>query len=129
MKKDEIAYSIKKFKDALETLSHGVAQATDELDKDGVIQRFEFTFELLWKCVKVMLEDQGIQAKTPKECLKAAFRVGLIENEEAFLDMLEDRNRTSHIYSRDQSEKIFQRIREAHLAGMKLLLLAIETRG
>ena len=45
--KDVLEYSLKKLKDAYQRLEEGVKQAKDELDKDGVIQRFEFTFELI----------------------------------------------------------------------------------
>lgn len=51
--KDVLEYSLKKLKDAYQRLEEGVKQAKDELDKDGVIQRFEFTFELLWKALKL----------------------------------------------------------------------------
>ncbi|PIU64922.1 MAG: hypothetical protein COS84_07635 [Armatimonadetes bacterium CG07_land_8_20_14_0_80_40_9] len=56
------------------------------------------------------------------KCLKSAFRIGLIENEEVFLDMLEDRNKTSHIYDKVESEKIFQRIKNTHLLHLEKIL-------
>lgn len=120
--KEEIEYALNKFNDAVCRLREGVLQAKDELDKDGVIQRFEFTFELLWKALKIFLEDEGIECRTPKECLKSAYRVGIIEDEEIFLDMLEDRNKTSHIYSKEESEEIFQRIKEKYLSEMEKIL-------
>lgn len=120
--KEEIKYSINKFKNAVNRLKEGVAQVKDELDEDGVIQRFEFTFELLWKTLKIYLEDEGVQCKTPKECLKEAFRIDLMEDGEIFLDMLEDRNRTLHIYNKKESEKIFQRIKNDYLAHIEKIL-------
>lgn len=125
--KKEVDYALKKFKNALERLREGAESAKTGLDRDGVIQRFEFTFELLWKGVKVCLEDKGIEAKTPKDCLKAAFRVGWIENEQIYLDMLEDRNKTSHLYDEPESEKIFQRIKTSYLGLMETLLRRLET--
>ena len=109
--KNEIQYSLAKFNEAVETLSKGVDLAKDELGEDGVIQRFEFTFELLWKTLKIFLEDKGIICRSPKDCLKNAFKYGLFSDEEVFLKMLEDRNRTSHIYSHEESRKIFNRIK------------------
>ena len=115
---EEISLSIEKFSEALERLNEGISSAKDDLDKDGVIQRFEFTIELLWKALKIYLEHEGIICKTPKECLKSAFKIGLIEDEETFLNMLEDRNKTSHIYSKEDSEEIFERIKEIYLTAL-----------
>jgi len=115
----KIEYSLKKFQDALGKLVNGIEEANDELEKDGVIQRFEFTFEMLWKTLKIYLEYEGILCKTPRSCLKEAFRIDLINNEHVFLDMLEDRNLTAHIYDKETSEKIFFRIKANYLPCMK----------
>lgn len=120
--KEEVRYVLSKFNDAFSRLKEGALQAKDDLGKDGVIQRFEFTFELLWKSLKVFLEYEGIECRTPRECLKSAFRIGIIEDEEAFLDMLEDRNKTSHIYDKEESEKIFQRIRNDYIPRIEKIL-------
>jgi len=50
--KNELKYSFEKLKEALRRLNEGLKKAKDQLDRDGVIQRFEFTFELLWKTLK-----------------------------------------------------------------------------
>ncbi|MGA9292196.1 MAG: HI0074 family nucleotidyltransferase substrate-binding subunit, partial [Ignavibacteriaceae bacterium] len=97
-------------------------KAKDQLDQDGVIQRFEFTFELLWKTLKLFMADQGVITRSPKEALKEAFRFGLIKDESIFLDMLEDRNQASHIYSEDLSNKIFERIKNKYSKAFKVLL-------
>ena len=107
-----LEYSLNKLKNATQKLKEGIEQAKDELDKDGVIQRFEFTFELLWKALKIYLEYQGILVKTPRDSFVEAFRIDLISDEKIFLDMLEDRNNTSHIYDKETSEKIFNRIKK-----------------
>lgn len=109
---DVLEYSLNKLKNANQKLKEGIEQAKDELDKDGVIQRFEFTFELLWKALKIYLEYQGIIVKTPRDSFVEAFRIDLISDEKIFLDMLEDRNNTSHIYDKETSEKIFNRIKK-----------------
>ena len=111
---DVLEYSLNKLKNANQKLKEGIEQAKDELDKDGVIQRFEFTFELLWKALKIYLEYQGIIIKTPRDSFVEAFRIDLISDEKIFLDMLEDRNNTSHIYDKKTSEKIFNRIKKKY---------------
>lgn len=123
--KEEISLSLSKFSDALKSLKEGANQAVDELDKDGVIQRFEFTVELLWKMLKIYLENEGIICKTPRECLKSAFKIGLIKDDEDFLDMLADRNRTSHIYNKEDSEEIFNRIKKTYLPALKNIMNAL----
>ncbi len=116
--KDELKYSIEKFNKALSRLNAGIKKAKDQLDNDGVIQRFEFTFELLWKTLRLFLLDEGIITKSPKEALKEAFRFGLIKDEDIFLDMLEDRNQTSHIYSEEISKEIVLRIKKFYLSKL-----------
>ena len=120
--KEVLEYAIEKLEKAFLRLKEGVLSSEDELDKDGVIQRFEFTFELLWKALKIFLEHQGIDTKTPRDSLKEAFRIGLIEDEEMFLDMLEDRNKTSHIYAKEVSEEIFERIKLFYLQAIEKIL-------
>ena len=124
--RDEVSFSIRKLEDAFSRIKEGADSAADELDKDGVIQRFEFTFELLWKTLKLFLDDQGILTKSPKETIQEAFRFELIKNEEIFLYMLEDRNRTSHIYSQADSEKIYDRIKTRYTEKIKNLLTRLK---
>jgi len=114
MKKTEVLLSINKFKKAFETLKEGTIQANSQLEKDGVIQRFEYTFEIFWKTLKMLLSYLGIECYSPRSCIKEAFKQGFIEDDEIFLDMLEDRNRSSHIYEEKTAEEIFERIKEIY---------------
>lgn len=120
--KDVLEYSLKKLIDAHKRLEEGIEQARDELDKDGVIQRFEFTFELLWKALKIYLEHQGIIVKTPRDSFVEAFRIDLFDDEKIFLDMMEDRNSTSHIYDKEISKKIFNRIKKNYSSEITKLI-------
>lgn len=115
-------YALKKLENAFLKLKDGVEVANDELEKDGVIQRFEFTFEILWKTIKLFLKHQGVDVKTPRECLKEAFRIGIIDDEENFLDMLEDRNVTTHLYDKEESEQIFIRIKNNYILSFENVL-------
>ena len=124
--KDALEYSIKKLKKAYRKLSTGIKLTKDELDRDGVIQRFEFTFELLWIALKIYLGNQGIIVKTPRDSFAEAFRINIISDEKIFLDMLEDRNNTSHIYDEETSKKIFNHIRENYELKIKEIVLFLE---
>lgn len=124
---DEVKLALQKLQDAFKKLKEGAEDARDELDKDGVIQRFEFTFELLWKCLKIYLLQEGIDSKTPRDSLKSAFKIGIIENEAAYLDMLEDRNKTSHIYDSVEAEKIFERVKNTYLSEIEKVLTKLKS--
>lgn len=125
--KKEVEYSIKKLETAFLRLVKGIDCVEDDLDKDGVIQRFEFTFELLWKTIKVYLEDKGILCKSPKDCLQQAFKYGLITDEETFLKMLSDINKTSLLYDQSASEEIFNNIKTKYLVGINKVLDEIKS--
>jgi len=115
MTKSEVLLKINNFERALKRLEEAVKKAKDDLDKDGVIQRFEFTIELLWKSFKAILNYLGIECYSPRSCIKEAFKAGIIGDDEIILDMLNDRNISSHVYSETTSEEIFKRIKEAYL--------------
>ena len=69
-----------------------------ELVVEGTIQRFEVAIELTWKTLKRTLEFEGMRPTTPRETLREAFRIGWLKDEDMWLDMLDKRNTTSHVY-------------------------------
>ena len=102
------------FNKAIEQLEKAITRETnDELIQAGCIQYFEFTFELAWKTWKVAIADEGLpDCYSPKSCLKQAFSIGWIENEKTWLDMLESRNRMSHIYNAQSALNIYKQLPE-----------------
>jgi len=106
----ELAYSLFKFQKALKRLAEALAKEDDDLKVDASIQRFEFTFELAWKTMKRALLVEGIYCRTPRECLREGFRLGLIVREDDWLAMLDDRNAMSYIYSEEEAQTIFSRL-------------------
>lgn len=78
---------------------------------DATIQRFEFCLELYWKALTRLLAYEGIEAATPRATFKHAFQQGWRHDEGCWLDMLDDRNKTSHVYSEQAAQEIFTRIR------------------
>lgn len=82
---------------------------------DGVIQRFEFTFELSWKLMKMFLEYTGISGiRSPRGAIREAFYYGLIEDGEQWIDMMVDRNKTSHIYDEQEARLIYDKITQKY---------------
>ena len=71
-----------------------------QLEKQGVIQAFEFCWELAWKLMKDYLQWQGIAGLSgARDAIREAFRQGLIDDGQVWMAMLQDRNRTSHTYN------------------------------
>ena len=103
------------------------ADNKNELYRDGLIQRFEFTFELAWKSIKEYLEEQGVSGDInfPRAVLKIAFSANII-NDEKWLDMLNDRNMASHIYSEEIAEVISERIQSDYVNLLEKLIEKLE---
>lgn len=102
----------------------------DELQIDGIIQRFEFTFELAWKTMKEYLEFMGITYDMvgPRGTLKVAFSEGLIYDGEAWIKMMEARNNISHRYSYDESRKIYLEIKNTYIILLENLCERLKRR-
>ena len=84
--------------------------------RDGTIQRFEFCTELAWKTMREYLLDQGYtNINSPKEVVKQAFAFGMIEDSQAWVELLNDRNLTSHVYDEATAKAIFERIEGCYL--------------
>ncbi|WP_018248941.1 nucleotidyltransferase substrate binding protein [Orenia marismortui] len=109
------------FKQALDRLEEGLKEESiNPLMIDGVIQRFEFNYELAWKVMKFFLEYQGIEgAKSPRTTFREAFSFGLIENGDDWIDMLKDRNLTSHTYDEERAKRIYDKIKQKHFDNLK----------
>jgi nucleotidyltransferase substrate binding protein (TIGR01987 family) len=73
----------------------------NKFEKQGLIQCFEYTFELGWKCLKDYLEYQGYQVKSPRDSIKLSFQIGIVENGHLWMDALEKRNLLSHSYNEE----------------------------
>jgi nucleotidyltransferase substrate binding protein (TIGR01987 family) len=84
-----------------------------DLVKNGQIQKFEYSIELCWKIIKTFLSEQhGIETVSPKSAIKEFFGVNLINEEEyeLLIQMIDDRNRLSHIYNELFFNEIYSRL-------------------
>lgn len=99
---------------AWQTLSD--ALSVDEpstLERDGGIQRFEYTFEAVWKAAQTFLDvHEGLTARSPKSCIRLLGQAGLLDDAEAVaaLGMADDRNLTVHTYVETLAATIFGRL-------------------
>ena len=105
-----------------EALEHGPT-ALSPLEKDGVIQRFKYTFELAWKTIKDFLEAGGLVFSpiTPRQIFKDAFAAKVLADGQAWIDMLDHRNLLSHTYDFSVFEKAVDAIYARYLPAMDSL--------
>ena len=81
-----------------------------DIEKAGIIQYFEISFELSWKLMKDYLLYLGYDVNSPRESIKRAFAIGLIDDGEEWLNALIDRNLTVHTYDQEQADEIYLKI-------------------
>ena len=107
------------FLNAAKRLREAASMQGDDILRDATIQRFEFTFEAAWKALQMYLQHQGLEANGPRQALKQAFAQGLVptpEEADIWMDMLEDRNLTTHTYREELAEAIAANIRARYAA-------------
>jgi len=96
-------------------------ETPSELEKAGVIQYFEFTFELGWKTLKDYLQEMGVEVRFPRDTIKEAFKNELIQDGDLWIEMLEKRNQMSHTYDEFAANQSFQLVRDEFIHGIEQL--------
>lgn len=116
------------YKKALQKLQDALREYENEMsdhEKEGMIQRFEYTFELAWKTLQDLLYERGyMDIKGPTLVLRQALQNGYIEGEEKWRLMKNARELTSHTYDEHTVNKIAEKIKEDYCE----LLFALKTR-
>ena len=104
----------------LDSLSH--------LQTAGFIQQFQFTFELGWKLLKDRMEHDGVSLPliTPRAVIKEAFAAKLIDDGDAWIAMLDDRNNMSHNYDEEKFAAVVENIRRTYLPALADLHCELE---
>lgn len=103
-------------------------EAYDELQGAGLVQAFEFTFELAWKTLKDYLQNQGVDVQFPREVIKQAFATQLIEDGALWIEMLDKRNELSHTYNQEQSQRAVQKIRNRYFPPIQQVYQVMKKR-
>ncbi len=116
------------FTKAVKRLSEALAELAENPNstviRDGVIQRFEFTFELAWKSLREYMEDQGSDMSGivfSKQVFKAAYAAQIIDNDQTWIAMLNSRNVTSHVYDDEQAAQVVSDIQNNYIAPLMAL--------
>lgn len=93
---------------ALDTLEIALKKPKNEFIRDSVIKRFEFSFELAWKTMKIALFHLGIEANNPRTCIRLAGKEKFITDITKWLDYQDKRNLSSHVYYEPTAELVYQ---------------------
>lgn len=119
---ERVTEKLRSYRQALARLEEALAEEPDQFLYDATIQRFEFTYELAWKLLKALIEYKGGDTvRFPRDVFKEAYAKGVLKNGETWLDMLNDRNLSSHTYNQEIALEIYQRIKEKYFAEFKEL--------
>ena len=122
-------YRFDNFKRAFALLSEAVQMIRERkisaLEQEGVIQRFEYTWELTWKVLKDYLEYTGVvlETVTPAAVIKAAIAANIIKNGDVWMAALDSRNKMSHTYDFKKFEKIVISIEKEYYPELECMHL------
>ncbi len=111
---DNFQRAVVLLREALETLEAG---KMSQLEREGMIQRFEFCWELAWKTLKDYLDDQGIvlPTATPRSVIRAAHMAGILTDGDAWMAALDARNKMSHTYNFKVFEQVVVEIQTRYM--------------
>jgi nucleotidyltransferase substrate binding protein (TIGR01987 family) len=118
---------LQSFRKAFGQLSKAATTARErklsDLEKQGIIQAFEFTHELAWNVIKDFLESRGTtNLFGSKDATREAFATGLIENGDEWMAMIQSRNRTSHTYNEETADEIASAIVSSYVEEFEKFL-------
>lgn len=130
-------YRFDNYKRAFSLLREAIELHQDKklsiLEQEGIIQRFEYTWELAWKSIKDYLENEGVVLKkiTPKAAIVAGIEAKLITQQQDWMNALDDRNKMSHVYSHAAFAQIIKNIERSYLTLFDQLYVQLlsETTG
>lgn len=127
---------MKRFNERKEEYFNAFARLQEALDAeanaiviDGVLHRFEFTFELAWKTIKDYLEYLGMTEKigSPREIIQLGFKQGIIADGDAWIQMMLSRNLLSHMYDENASREVYKKIKNEYIKLFQELKEKFET--
>ena len=99
-----------------------------ELEAQGLIKAFEYTFELAWTTLKDFLEFSGqTDIYGSRDAIRKAFELGLINDGEKWMDMLKSRNLTSHTYNEETAQEICKAVTQTYFTLFEQLIMKMDT--
>ena len=118
------------FINATNRLKEALQEEENDITIDGVLHRYEFTFELACKILKDYLEYLGISSNTgsPREVIKESFSHNLIKNGDIWINMMLARNSLSHLYNEETSRDIYNDIKDKYINELEKLVKYFENK-
>ncbi len=95
--------------------------APSEVERGGIIQFYEMTFELAWKLMKDYLELQGYTVSSPRDAIKQAFQATILEEGQLWMDALSDRNQTTQTYDENKAIEVTAKIKSHYFPVLQQL--------
>lgn len=127
---------LQNFERALSLLEDALSKgpsSLNQLEKEGTVQRFEYTLELAWKTLKDYLEESGVvlTSITPRQVIKDAFAAKILVDGQVWIDMIDHRNLLSHTYDPVNFEEAVSAIHGRYLSALRQVqrLLASRREG
>jgi len=118
---------IKAFSQLKEAVQLAQQRRLSKLEEQGQIQTFEYTHELAWNTLKDFLESRGVRnLYGSKDTTREAFKTGLIGNREAWMDMIQSRNLTSHTYDVSTASHIVSAILNRYFAEFEAFRIHLD---
>ena len=108
--------AFKRLTDAIQIIRN---EPDNVLLQAGLIQTYEFTFELAWKTLKDYLEMEGFTVPSPRATLRQAFQCGYIQQGDVWLKALNDRNLTAHTYDDEVAKEVIADIQQTYYFLLK----------
>jgi len=123
-----------RWKQRFDNFSKAIAQLGEFIEKpelnkfevQGLIQCFEYTFELAWKTIKDYLEEQGFEVNTPRMAIQTAFQVQIIKDGHKWIDALEKRNLMAHTYDENLAKEAEHLIRTIYFTMLQEVFCELE---
>ena len=106
---------------AQKTFSKALKEAKTELERDGVIHRFEFTYELVWKTLKRILSFKGVNINNPRDVFRETAKAGLIDDPKIWFEFIKKRSLTTSTYYEEYAEDIFECLPEFERESIKVI--------
>lgn len=100
------------FQKATKRLEEVLSLKKNEITRDSAIMRFQIVFDLAWKLIKVYARSEGLECYSPKNCFQTALQLGLIDYDERWLEMIDDRNLIIHTYTEERAENIYKKLKD-----------------
>lgn len=116
---DDLIKALNRLKEAVMLPSSNI------INQDATIQRFEFTFELSWKIMQTIVNENIKDIYGPKNVIREAAKLGIIDNPEKWFEFLDNRNLTVHTYKEDIAQKVYKSAKE-FIPYIEKLLTAVK---